>query len=351
MIRESWLGGRKTRDFTLQWHLTNACSQRCRHCYDRSDRGEPDLPEALSILAGFRAFCRQRRVTPQISLSGGDPLACRGFWQLYQAIADADIRVSILGNPISAATIDRLLRVRAPLYYQVSLEGLQPQNDSIRGEGHFDETIAFLTVARQLGLPTHVMLTLTAANIDQVIPLGEALRGLTERFTFNRLAQVGNGANLELPDKAPFICFLRDYLVARRRNPILTLKDNLFGLLGHAGRRQYRGCTGFGCGAAFNFVALLPDGEVHACRKYPSPLGNLRTASLDAIYDSPLAMLYRAGPTACRACRLRRFCRGCPAVVHGQGLDPRKDRDPYCFVETCHRMPRKTRLKTPAAVP
>ena len=31
----------------------------------------------------------------------------------------------------------------------------------------------------------------------------------------------------------------------------------------------FGGCTGFGCGAAFNFMAVLPDGEVHACRKVP----------------------------------------------------------------------------------
>jgi selenobiotic family peptide radical SAM maturase len=333
MIRDRWFFGRATRSFTLQWHLTNACGNHCRHCYDRSVRQELSLAEATAVLADFRAFCRRRRVEGRLSLSGGDPLLYPGFWALYQAIADAQIPVSILGNPVDAATIDRLLGVQRPAYYQVSLEGLPEHNDAIRGHGHFERTMAFLRQSRRRGLRTHVMLTLTRANLDQVIPLGEQLRGLTVRFTFNRLAQVGEAADLELPEKAQFVEFLKRYLAARRTNPVLGVKENLLSIIRlHQRRRPFAGCTGFGCGAAFNFVALLPDGEVHACRKYPSPLGDLRKSRLGEVYDSPAARQYRNGALACRGCRLRRVCGGCPAVSYGQGLDPLCDRDPYCFL-------------------
>jgi selenobiotic family peptide radical SAM maturase len=177
------------------------------------------------------------------------------------------------------------------------------------------------------------MLTLTRANVDQVILLGEQLRGLTARFTFNRVSQVGGAADLEPPTQGQFVELLNRYLVARRTNPVLACKDNLFNIVRlQFRRRPFPGCTGFGCGAAFNFVALLPDGEVHACRKYPSLIGDVRRAGLEAIYDSTAARRYRSGALACRGCRLRRVCGGCPAVAYGQGLDPLKDRDPYCFI-------------------
>ena len=64
---------------------------------------------------------------------------------------------------------------------------LQEQNDAIRGPGHFEKVMEFLANARSAGMETHVMLTLTRANAYQVIPLGNLLRGLTARFTFNRL--------------------------------------------------------------------------------------------------------------------------------------------------------------------
>jgi selenobiotic family peptide radical SAM maturase len=333
MLREGLLRGRSARVFTLQWHLTNACSNHCRHCYDRSDRGEPSLEEALRILGLFREFCRRRHVLGRISLTGGDPLLYTRFDELYAAIAKARIPVSILGNPVSRETIRELVAVRRPIYYQVSLEGLRDHNDEIRGRGHFDNTMRFLADAREEKLTTHVMLTLTRANLDQVIPLGRLLAGRTRKFTFNRLAAVGEGASLALPDRECYEQFLRDYLEAAKENPVLGFKDNLFNILRDRLRRPYLGgCTGSGCGAAFNFVALLPDGEVHACRKFPSLIGNITYASLAKVYESPKARRYRSGPGACRACRLRKVCRGCPAVIYGAGMDPLQDLDPHCFI-------------------
>jgi selenobiotic family peptide radical SAM maturase len=334
MLRDRWIGGRKTPAFTLQWHLTNACPFHCRHCYDRTRREELPLPEALRVLGDFQQFCARHRVTPQVCLSGGDPFCYEAFWELYTAISNAGVSLSILGNPIAEASLRRLMAIHVPTYYQVSLEGLREHNDAMRGEGHFERTIAFLKAAQRQGLRTHVMLTLTRDNLDQVLPLGDLLRGLTWRFTFNRLSCVGEAAGMAQPTRRELVEFMKQYLAARRSNPVLGVKDNLFNIIRHHfGRPLFRGCTGFGCGAAFNFVALLPDGEVHACRKFPSLLGNVRQSGLEEIYDSARAKQYRAGPVGCRRCRLRKSCGGCLAVAYGCGLDPLKDRDPYCFLE------------------
>ncbi len=328
LLRDRGFFGRRARQFTLQWHLTNACTENCAHCYDRSDRETLPVARALEVLEEFRSFCRDRRVAPRICLTGGDPMKYLGFWELYRAIAGAGIPLSILGNPIAGDLIQRMTELGPPLYYQVSLEGHAEHNDAIRGQGHFRRTMDFLRDARRLDLTTHVMLTLTRANLEQVLPLGTLLRGLTERLTFNRLSQVGAGRNLDLPTPESFDSFLREYVRHRRTNPILGLKDNLFNALPL--RKPFGGCTGHGCGAAFNFVALLPEGAVHACRKYPSPLGHLNDMSLGTIYDSVLAKRYRCGPAECHRCRQRNVCGGCPAVTYGQGLDPMLDRDPFC---------------------
>jgi selenobiotic family peptide radical SAM maturase len=331
MIRDRWWRGRRTRRFTLQWHLTNECPFHCRHCYDRSVRDELDRTEVLRVLEQLTAFARLHRVQPALSLTGGDPLHSPHFWAVYEHAAASGWPLSVLGNPVSPEIVARLCAVRRPDTYQVSLEGLRDHNDFIRGAGHFDRVMTFLAECRRQGVSTHVMLTLTRDNLNQVIPLGRELRGWTERFTFNRLAQVGEGAALALPSTQAFEGFLAEYLHERRTNPVLGLKDNLFNVVGERhGRAPFAGCTGHGCGAAFNFVALLPDGEVHACRKLPSRLGNLRTHSLTEIYATPLAAAYRAGPQACQDCRLQTHCRGCPAVTHGSGLDPLRNRDPFC---------------------
>jgi selenobiotic family peptide radical SAM maturase len=160
------------------------------------------------------------------------------------------------------------------------------------------------------------------------------LRGLADGFTFNRLSQVGEGAGLQAPSKENYAGFLNAFMRASRENRIMGWKDNLINIVCHEkGFRPFGGCTGYGCGAAFNFISVLSDGEAHACRKFPSPIGNVFQQSLSDIYDSPQAERYRSGPEECKSCPLNLVCRGCLASTFSCGQDVFKDRDPYCFVD------------------
>lgn len=320
--------------FTLQWHITQACDLHCRHCYDRSDRSTMTLEQGLAILRDMDAFCRDRRVLQHVCFTGGNPLLHPHFLDLYRAAAAQGAVTSVLGNPARRRQVEEIIEVQPPRFYQVSLEGLQEQNDRIRGAGHFARTLAFLDVLRDLGVNSAVMLTLTADNVDEVIPLAEVLRGRTDYFTFNRLSPVGEGADLLLPTRERYEAFLEEYLDACARNPIMGIKDNLLNIvLERRGMETFGGCTGYGCGAAFNFLAVLPDGEAHACRKFPSPVGNVLTDGLAGAYDSEEAARYRRGAAACAGCRLRPVCGGCLASARGFGLDFFDERDPMCFVE------------------
>jgi selenobiotic family peptide radical SAM maturase len=221
-----------------------------------------------------------------------------------------------------------------PYLYQVSLEGLEAHNDSIRGEGHFQSVMEFLPRLRERGVSSMVMLTLTADNMDQVIPLTERLDGLVDDFHFNRLSAVGEGAELRLPDRGLYVDFLEHYLEVAEGSSFVGLKDNLINILRYRrGEPPFGGCTGFGCGAAFNFIGILADGEAHACRKFPSPIGNVLEEGIAGVYDSEAAGKYRAGCTACRECVIRPFCGGCLAVAHAAGLDPLAEKDPQCFID------------------
>jgi selenobiotic family peptide radical SAM maturase len=320
--------------FTLQWHLTQACDLHCRHCYDRSSRSSLGLEQALAVLDDLRVFCRSRHVRGNVSFSGGNPLLYPHFFELYQGAKERGFNIAILGNPASREIIEELIAIRKPALYQVSLEGLPEHNDYIRGQGHFERVMTFLELLKDLGVYSMVMLTLTRDNLDQVIPLAEKLRGKVGSFTFNRLAMVGEGASLQSVDPADFREFLAEFMAAAKENPSIRLKENLFNIIRHQKHQElFRGCAGYGCGAAFNFLTLLPDGEVHACRKFPSPVGNILKQELGKIYESQAAQRYRHGSDSCRGCAIRPACGGCQAVVHGMGLDTTTDRDPYCFID------------------
>jgi len=323
-----------SRSFTLQWHITQACDLNCRHCYDRSIRKNMEFYQALRILDDLRLFCRSRFVRGAISFTGGNPFLYPHFMELYRAASERGFSLAILGNPVSRENLERLLTIQKPTHFQVSLEGLQEHNDYIRGQGHFTRTIEFLKVLRDLKIFSMVMLTLTKDNMHQILPLTELLRDLIDRFHFNRLSMVGEGSALKLPARDEYVSFLESYIEATVRNPILGYKDNLINIIRYKkGLEPFGGCTGYGCGAAFNFLAVLPDGEVHACRKLPSPVGDIFKQSISEIYDSEIAQRYRTGSIACRSCPIRPVCGGCLASSYSHGLDIFKEKDPFCFMD------------------
>jgi len=323
------------RIFSLQWHITQACDLHCRHCYDRSNYKSLSLPQEIAILDDLARFCAAHNVHGQVTFTGGNPLLHPHFATLYQEAAKRGFTTAILGNPTTREEIERLQAIQPLAFYQVSLEGLAEHNDYMRGSGHFEKILGFLALLRELGVFSMVMLTLTRDNMDQVLPLAELLRHRTDLFTFNRLSLVGEGANLAAVDPEKYPDFLRAYAEAVGTNPCLGRKDNLLNILYH-GQKQplFGGCTGCGCGAAFNFITVLADGAVHACRKFPSPLGNILENSLDAIYHSAAAARYRGGATECQQCAIRPVCGGCLAVAHSHGLDVFRQKDPYCFIDS-----------------
>jgi len=325
--------GRRTERFTLQWHLTHSCDLACKHCYDRTLPSPLGLDDAKRILDGLVEFGARRGVVVRVGLTGGNPLLYPWFFELYAQVVARGVPAYLLGNPVATDLVERLVAIGKPESYQVSLEGLEAHNDDIRGPGSFRRVMEFLPVLRAHGIHAGVMLTLTSANRDQVVPLGRLLRGKANGLTFNRLSRTGNGAALATPDKEAYGEFLVEYLAAAKQNPTLTYKDNLFNIFRHELRLPLlRGCTGHGCGAAFDGFSLLPDGEAHACRKFPSPIGSVLRDGFDAVYDSVAADRYRRGSTACDGCAIRKWCGGCMAVTSGQGLDPFTDRDPHCFM-------------------
>ncbi len=304
--------------FTLEWHIVDSL---------------PAPDEGIKILDELKSFCRDRYVRGHVSFSGGDLFPFPNFSKLYQETAARGFATSVLANPIPRKQLEEITKIQRPGTFQVSLEGLREHNDSVRGEGSYDRTIEFLHLLKDFNIPSIVMLTLTRNNIEQVLPLAEELKEHTGHFTFNRLSQAGEGERLSLPTPEQYRRFLEQYVEAADTNPIIGFSDNLINIVLHnKGYKPFDGCTGFGCGAAFNSVAIFPDGEVHACHKFPSSIGNILQDGLAHIYDSDTAKKYRRGANACIGCKMRHLCGGCLSVSSGLGLDPLTYGDPFCFL-------------------
>jgi selenobiotic family peptide radical SAM maturase len=318
--------------FEILLQVTNTCNLHCRHCYDRSRSVDMTVEQAAHVLGELEKFCERHWAQPHISITGGNPFLHRGFQEIYQEAARRGLEIPICGNPVSRDQLEAICRIQPPNVYQVSLEGRRVHNDWIRGAGSYDRAMEFLGVLRETHVDSCVMLTATAQNLGEILPLAALLEGRTNGFSFSRLARSGEGAALEQPEPGRYRAFLKRYVDQAARSPVSTLKENLINLiLSEGGHDPSDGCTGVGCGAAFNFLAVLPDGRVYACRKFPSLVGNIYEQSLEEIYYSPEAAQYRRGMRACNGCPIRHACGGCMAAAQrsADGVSAAFDR--FCW--------------------
>ena len=78
--------------------------------------------------------------------------------------------------------------------------------------------------------------------------------------------------------------------------------------------RIYDGCH---CGIAH--MTVLPTGDVYACRRMESKVGNVHDASMYDLFMSREMESRREFSKfeKCSRCELAGFCRGCPAVAAG----------------------------------
>jgi selenobiotic family peptide radical SAM maturase len=318
--------------FGFQWHITNACDLHCRHCYDRSERSRLTEAQAIRALDQYQSFCHEHWVAGHIDFTGGNPLLYPGFFELYQEAVNRGIEVSILANPVSAEQLEKICSIQPPELFQVSLEGLKSCNDRIRGEGVFDRVMEFLDLLKQYNIMSGVMMTLHEENFHEVLPLARLLEERTDAFNFTRLSQVGEGAALRQISPGKYKAILEEYLAYAESSPIAAYKENLINLIRwERGEQTTTGCTGSGCGIAFDGIVLLPDGEVHGCRKVPSRMGNLWEETLEEIYFSPASEALRRGMKACDGCPIRPVCGGCIAASTVSPTGFADTTDPCCW--------------------
>lgn len=189
----------------LYLQLLYRCNFACLHCFhgDRLTRTDTFTVEEADNLLDLM---RDQYGTESVTLLGGEPFVHNGLAQVVRhAKRSLGMRVEICTN---GYRIERTLTEIAPDLdlLRVSLDGVGPTHDAIRRQGSFDEALASLDIARHLGVPTGVTLTVTALNLAEVVPLAKALEQLEVReLKLHRMRLVGNAAahpELLVPDVA-----------------------------------------------------------------------------------------------------------------------------------------------------
>ena len=283
-----------------------------------------------SVVDNCLEMCDKAQRRPYFYLTGGDPILHPRFWDLLELLQSKKIEFGILGNPFH---LDDSVCARLRSYgcdrYQLSLDGLRDTHDDIRKKGSFDKTLEKIDCINKSGMTSVIMTTVSKMNIDEIPGLIDlVVEKKVDVFSFARYCPSGfeKSNHIEPGEYRDFlgVCWEK-FDRYKDTDTTFYLKDHLWTLFLHE-RGLYEIPQGLdentmydGCNCGNCHITILSDGEIHACRRFSSHVGNVQTDALYDVFTGPQMDKYRDFEKfeKCSKCELKRFCRGCPAVAYG----------------------------------
>jgi radical SAM/SPASM domain protein of ACGX system len=297
------------------------------------------------VIDNCAEMCERLDRVPYFYITGGDPLLHNDFWRLLELLKSRDIAFSLMGNPFHlSAEVCRRLQSFGCERYQLSLDGLKHTHDAIRKNGSFDATLEKIPCIREAGIRAVIMTTVSASNIQEIPELIDVVvKRQADVFAFARYCPTGieKSAHIEPERYKQFldVCWNK-FERYKDSGTVFNLKDHLWTLYlyekglypipeGLDEKTMYDGCN---CG--ISHLTILPNGDIYACRRMASVIGNVFADRLADVFLGENMDAYRSFEKfeKCSRCELLRFCRGCPAVAYGYTHNSYAS-DPQCWKE------------------
>ena len=322
--------------FTLQMDITQACTERCRHCY---------VPEYDPLFLPYEKICEvvdefHSMGGLSISLSGGECMLHPDFDRIVRYIRSKDCIVAALSN-LTLCTDEKIAALKeADATVQVSLYSMTPavHDEITRRKGSWRETTDAIMRLRLADVPVRIScpaLQINYRDYPAVIKFAESLK-MSAQTDFIMIAKAdGDCSNLcnrlTLPQTREL---LRDVILKS-----VPMESEYFNpgkkaeMLSPEAWKQQKIC-----GAGIDSMCLNANGEYYPCPGFAGmPLGNCYEQSLEEVWlRSPVIQKLRAVRgeqfPKCAACNDRDYCSICMCRNFNETGDMFKAAEHFCKV-------------------
>lgn len=337
------------RYFAFQWHITDYCDQRCKHCYifseDEIETLEMPFEKMVKVVESCEEMCEKINRKPYFYITGGDPILHSGFWRLLKILKEKNIPFTILGNPFHLDD-EVCLRLKdlGCEKYQMSIDGLRKTHDYIRQEGSFDETVEKIKSINKAGIKSVIMATVSGLNIAEIPAIIDlVVENNVDIFAFSRYCPTSQEKDVNIKPLEYRALLNKCYAKFQEYKDSKTyfnMKDHLWKLyLYEEGVFEIdesldKSLIYDGCHCGESHFTILPNGDLYACRRMESKVGNIFKKEIYDVWTGREMDEYRQYNdfVKCSKCELLRFCRGCPAVSYGT-TGNMYQADPQCWKE------------------
>jgi radical SAM protein with 4Fe4S-binding SPASM domain len=284
--------------------VTYRCNSRCRMCGIWKSRStEPELaPEEYGKLP---------KGLKDINVSGGEPFLREDLPEVVRVLAArcAGATLVLSTNGLLPDRIEAVMRDLRPLGARVgvgvSIDGVGAVHDEIRGvPGAFERAVDTVGRLRSLGIASlRIGMTIGDRNLSEIKATYDLSRRLGVEFTCS-LAQNSDHYFMTQDNRPVAPEGLREELDDLIRAELRTFDPKRWfrayfdrGIYWQAVRRGRL----LGCEAGRRFFFLDPFGNVYPCNILDRPMGNLRQASFEDLWNAPEAQEARELAGGCRA--------------------------------------------------
>lgn len=303
--------------FVLQWHLSEICNLKCKHCYQENHKPiQLKKEELLDILNQYRDFLKKINRKGHINLTGGEPLCCPYFFDILEEFKkDKDLySFSILTNgTLITKEIAKKIKNYNPEYVQVSLEGGKKTNDFIRGDGVYKKVQKAVKNLKKENIFVSISFTATKQNYKELPKVIKfAQKNHVDNVWSDRYIPLSEKDDLDfLMTKKETEEYLDLMIKERRKLKAKQSKTNL---------AMYRALQflktndfPYTCSAGISLLTVMEQGDLVPCRRMPIVLGNLKQENMYKIYQNNeiiKELQKQTIPTECTKCEHAKRCNG-----------------------------------------
>jgi radical SAM protein with 4Fe4S-binding SPASM domain len=329
--------------FHIQWHITNLCNLRCRHCYqeDFSTKYDLDGKRLREVSGNVFSTLKEWNQGACIHLTGGEPLLKPELFSLLDTL-NQESMVEELGIITNGLLINPELLKKLSSYpklrkIKVSLDGADPEvNDLIRPRGTFQQVVRNLSlIKKEESFEPIVMFTVMKKNYQNLPSLLSLCQDLgMEGVILERFIPWGRGREMmdEVLERNQWKRVVETLFTF---SSLSVEEDGVFPY--QAYQIRFNGdeveLQGAPCVLGRDGLCIMPGGTVYPCRRFPISVGNLLEKSLKEIWQkSELLEKLRDKNSLkgkCGRCEVE-DCSGCRSLALSLTGDYLEE-DPHCW--------------------
>jgi radical SAM/SPASM domain protein of ACGX system len=223
---------------------------------------------------------------------------------------------------------------------------MRETHDWFRKPGSFDTTLEKIACIKGAGIRSVIMTTVSGTNISEIPDIIDTVvKYGVDVFAFARYCPTSREKDTHI---APLeyralleVCQQKfDAYTEAGCETYFNKKDHLWTLYDYEQGRftiptdAEEGMIYGGCNCGNCHLTILPTGDLYACRRFESKVGNVFEDNIADVWICDKMEAYREYTAfkKCAKCELGAFCRGCPAVAYGTTGDFYAP-DPQCWKE------------------